>query len=189
MTDPDADGCLFDINKYPTRPLPVWVSTLQRRVWTASKAQLIQRYLKLFVMITHHGYYIDAFAGPQNENRESSWAAKQVLEMTPKWFRKFTLCEIGQKGLACLRELKEAEAKGDNRPVDIVAGDSNTELPRYLAANPTKEKMATFCLLDQRTTECDWATVQAVAQHKQAGHKVEIFTFSHHGGLNVAPKI
>ncbi len=39
------------------------------------------------------------------------------------------------------------------------------------------ESEATFCLLDQQTFECHWATVQTLAKHKQSGYKIELFYF------------
>jgi hypothetical protein len=39
--------------------------------------------------ITKHGTYIDGFAAPQEAEHPDMWAAKLVLEMTPKWFRNF----------------------------------------------------------------------------------------------------
>ena len=33
-------------------------------VWTDNKASLISRYIYCFELVTHHGTYIDGFAGP-----------------------------------------------------------------------------------------------------------------------------
>ena len=46
-----------------------------------------------------------------------------------------------------------------------------------LERTPIREKEATFALLDQRTFECHWATVRALAMHKKGGNKVELFYF------------
>src|SRR5690606_17838057 len=46
-----------------------------------------------------------------------------------------------------------------------------------LAGDKITEKMATFALLDQRTFECHWRSVIALAQHKKAGNKIELFYF------------
>ena len=42
---------------------------------------------------------------------------------------------------------------------------------------PITPKTACFCPIDQRTFECQWATVEAVARHKAEGRKVEVFYF------------
>lgn len=42
---------------------------------------------------------------------------------------------------------------------------------------PVKDSEACFCLLDQRTFECDWASVVTLAKHKKAGNKIELFYF------------
>ena len=57
----------------------------------------------------------------------------------------FVLFEKSPAGVKHLEELKATEA--GKRDVKVVAGDSNIQLPAYLAANPIKEKEATFCLL------------------------------------------
>lgn len=41
------------------------VKPLINPIWTENKAKLIERYLYYFVLVTHHGTYIDGFAGPQ----------------------------------------------------------------------------------------------------------------------------
>ena len=50
-----------------------------------------------------NGTYIDGFAGPQDPERPETWAAKLVLEMEPKWFRDFWLCELTQAGVDALK--------------------------------------------------------------------------------------
>src|SRR5271166_385514 len=84
--------------------------SLRFPLWTQNKAKLIQTYLQLFVYITHHGTYIDGFAAPQDAALPDTWAAKLVLEMEPKWFREFWLCDIDPKGLQKLRQLRDAHA-------------------------------------------------------------------------------
>jgi hypothetical protein len=75
-------------------------------LWTQNKARLIQEYLRLFEFVTHHGTYIDGFAAPQESAQPDMWAAKLVLEMEPKWFREFWLCDIDPQGIARLGALK-----------------------------------------------------------------------------------
>ena len=60
---------------------------LEHHIWTESKANLIQHYLQGFVFVTHHGTYMDGFAGPQNPNKHKMWAAKLVVESRPRWLR------------------------------------------------------------------------------------------------------
>src|SRR6266567_4838810 len=63
-------------------------------IWTGCKAKLIERYLFYFVQITHHGTYMDGFAGPQEPNKPEMWAAKLVLESAPRWLKNFFLFEL-----------------------------------------------------------------------------------------------
>jgi three-Cys-motif partner protein len=66
----------------------------------------------------------------------------------------------------------------------VTQGDSNVELPAWLAQHPIPVQEATFCLLDQRTFECDWQTVVEVARHKKTGNKIELFYFLAQGWLD-----
>ncbi len=125
-----------------------------RPIWTEHKAKLIERYLYYFVMITHHGTYIDGFGGPQETDNPEMWSAKLVLESEPRWLQRFYLCELKSSSIAALETLKSSQP------------------PR----NRVPPKQATFCLLDQRTFECDWATVERLAKHKSP-HKIELFYF------------
>ena len=87
-----------------------------------------------------------------------------------------------------LKELKAAQPprtqKEGKGTIEIYRGDCNKTLPQMLAANPIKDSEATFCLLDQWTRECDWATVKCVAGHKKGGKKIELFYFFPHGWID-----
>ncbi len=153
-----------------------------RPYWTENKAKLIERYLYQFLMVTKHGLYIDGFAGPQEEHHSTeNWSARLVLSLRPQWLRKFVLIEQNadqvERIKAMTRGLPRTPLGKKMRNIAIHHGDVNVVLPKYLSDNPIRRTMATFCLLDQRTFECHWATVQTVAQHKKAGHKIEIFYF------------
>jgi len=91
---PDVDGSRVKI--YAERP-----------IWTEHKAKLIERYLYYFVMITHHGIYIDGFAGPQEPDEPEMWAAKLVLESEPRWLRRFYLCEMKPSSVTALEALRD----------------------------------------------------------------------------------
>lgn len=153
-----------------------------RPIWTEHKAKLIERYLYYFVMITHHGTYIDGFAGPQETDMPEMWSAKLVLESEPRWLQRFYLCELKASSIAALEELKSSQPprnKGKKEPkrlVKIVPGDFNKTVTEVLAGDNIPPKQATFCLLDQRTFECDWQTVKFLAAHKPP-HKIELFYF------------
>jgi len=178
----DGEKYLFDIHALPTKEKERSYKSLETRVWTHTKAQFIARYLQYFVYITRHGTYLDAFAGPQDHKKLKCWAARLVLRNKPRMLRHFVLCEKSPKGLKYLEKLKGKEKpKFDLR---IIAGDSNVTLPKFLSENPIKDKEATFCLLDQRTFECNWETVKAVAAHKKKGNKIELLYFLAQGWLN-----
>ena len=159
-------------------------------IWTECKAKLIERYLYYFVQITHNGTYIDAFAGPQEPDKPEMWSAKLVIESRPRWFRKFHLFELKESSVALLHQLRDSQPPRDKvkkepkRKIDIHAGDFNQNIQRVLAENPVGDKEASFCLLDQRTRECDWQSVKTVATHKNGGNKIELFYFFPEGWIN-----
>jgi hypothetical protein len=158
-------------------------------VWTDNKARFIMLYLRYFVYITHHGTYIDGFAGPQAECETESWAAKLVLESKPRWIRHVHLCDANRSQIKRLKELKAAQPSVDdggrpiNRSINIYYGDFNSKIDEVLGTGEIGESEATFCLLDQRTFECDWQTVEKLAQYKKSSNKIELF-YLQTGGWN-----
>jgi three-Cys-motif partner protein len=149
--------------------------SLRFPLWTQNKARLIQEYLRLFEFITHHGTYIDGFAAPQESAHPEMWAANLVLEIEPKWFREFWLCDIDPTGIGRLQVLKAAHETAKRR-IEVLVGDFNETVYEILGAGTIGEKTATFALLDQRTFECEWRTVLALGKHKRQT-KIELFYF------------
>jgi three-Cys-motif partner protein len=184
--DPNAERQhpLFEMPSTPdVDPPEPAVRTPEHPVWTDNKARFIMRYLRYFVFITKHGTYIDGFAGPQEECETDSWAAKLVLESEPRWIRHVHLCDAKASQVKRLKELAKAQPTFDvagkriSRDIHVYKGDFNKKVDEILALGDITEKEATFCLLDQRTFECDWATVAKLALFKTKGHKIELFYF------------
>jgi three-Cys-motif partner protein len=158
------------------------VRPLERPVWTENKARLIERYLFFFVMVTKHGTYIDGFAGPQTSEPDDMWAARLVLQTKPPWLRHFYLYDSDRNQAQRLDALRQLHCARDVR---VCHADFNEEVHWLLASGNIQENEATFCLLDQRTFECHWATVEALAAHKRT-HKIELFYFLPQGWLDRA---
>jgi three-Cys-motif partner protein len=84
--------------------------------------------------------------------------------------------------LSSLRKLAERESeacdkKGKklSRKVEIIHADFNRAIETILDSNSISQKEATFCLLDQRTFECHWATLERLAKYKQPpNNKIEL---------------
>jgi three-Cys-motif partner protein len=167
-----------------SRPISPKIIRLQQPVWSKDKAALIERYLFLFVMVTKHGTYIDGFAGPQRKGNYPLWTARRVLESEPKFLRHVHLCDLDPRQAASLRQLRADHCTNPPRDVKVYEGDFNSLVGDVLDSVPEKE--ATFCLLDQRTFECDWATVDTIARHKKQGLKIEQFYFLPVGWLSRA---
>jgi three-Cys-motif partner protein len=159
-------------------------------IWTGCKAKLIERYLYYFVQITRHGTYIDGFSGPQKLGKEDMWAAKLVLESRPRWFRTFHLFELNPKSVELLIKMRDDQPPRDKtkrepkRRVEIYPGDFNANIGPALKNAPIAGKEATFCLLDQRTLECNWESVETIATHKKGRNKIELFYFFPEGWIN-----
>ena len=155
---------------------------IHSRLWTSHKARLISEYLRYFVYITKHGVYIDGFAGPQYSDQTDSWASKLVLANEPKWLRRFYLCDDDPKQYAFLESLRRSQPAVRNRLVVVEQADFNSYVGTLLKTSDIRETTAAFCLLDQRTFECNWATVRKIAKYKSAT-KIEIFTLFRLAGL------
>lgn len=149
--------------------------SLRHPLWTENKARLIQEYIRLFTFVTKHGAYIDGFAAPQRRERMDLCSAKLVLQTEPKWVRNLWLCDIDPKGIDLLNEIKALHDEPKRR-INVCPGDFNQSVENILASGLITDKTATFALLDQRTFECDWSTVQRLARHKTTT-KIELFYF------------
>jgi three-Cys-motif partner protein len=166
---------LFSAADYETGAGPRF-KPLAERVWTKNKASLVARYLKYFVYVTKHGTYIDLFAGRQSDKAENGWSAEQVLVMQHPQIaiRQYYLFEQDQSKIWHLQQL--ADQYPDWR-IQVTQGDSNVQVRKLLPVGSIREKEATFCLLDQRTMECEWDTCRHVASLKEGGFKPEQFYF------------
>lgn len=148
-------------------------------LWTESKAALIAGYLRRFVNITHHGTYIDGFAGPQRD--AAIWSAPRVVGI--ELLQHFFLCDRKPRQIAALEQLMR---ENPGRDIRVVPGDFNRTVDEVLASGVIDDTEASFALLDQRTFECQWSTVQKLARHKQGARKVEQFYFLANGWLDRA---
>jgi three-Cys-motif partner protein len=170
-------GALFDLEPV-TREKAIQFKPLKQALWTHQKAKLIAAYLRLFIMVTKHGTYIDGFAGPQAPDQAESWSADLALAIEPRWMNHFHLCDNSAPQIAHLNELKLRQPHDRKRRIEIYHGDFNKTVDAVLNGSGLGPKRAAFALLDQRTFECDWATVTKLADHKrQAGRKIELFYF------------
>lgn len=174
---------LFDLPVVDRKTLTF--APIRNRIWTEQKASLISRYLRLFVLITKHGTYIDGFAGPQYPDKLDAWTAKLVIESEPRWLKSFFVCELDKSKLPLLQSLIDTQPKKPKRHFQVLDGDFNVRVHDVLASGKVRERIATFCLLDQRTFECDWTTVEALARAKTS-EKIELMYFVPTGWLQRA---
>lgn len=146
-------------------------------VQTDAKSRLIAEYITRFQLVTRGGLYVDGFAAPQSRIHPEAWTARRVLEIMPPRLRTFWLCDLDPGGVEQLRELK---ARHNGRPrvrkVFVLPGDFNRSVDLILASGRIHKRTAVFALLDQRNTECHWATVQKLARFKSRT-KIEMLYF------------
>lgn len=178
-----GQGVLFDLP--PTEGKTLVFKPARAPFWTENKAKLIARYLYYFVLITKHGAYVDGFAAPQEREHTDSWSAKLVLESKPPFLREFWLCDVDPVGVGYLKRLAAEQPAIKNRSVHVVAGDFNRNVQKVLVSSNITDSTAAFCLLDQRTFDREWKTLEALAAHKQT-NKIELFYFLASGWLDRA---
>lgn len=174
MSEPMSWEALPIFDPGPATPQEIVTKTIERPVWSENKAMLVARYLHYFVFITRHGTYIDAFAGPQTNVGDDAWTAELVLRNEPKWLRHFHLFDEDSTQAQILRGLADEHS---DRNVAVHEGNSNVVLPAMMPAGSIPSGEATFCLLDQRTFECEWQLCEHVAALRPGGTKVEQFYF------------
>ena len=167
---------------------PLRLKPPSERLWTRNKAQLIAKYLREFVYVTRHGTYVDVFAGRQSDQVDASWSVEEVIDKQLDSFhlRHYWLFEKDPTKVAALEALRDAHPE-----LDVVVNppcDSNRAVPAALPVGQLGEKEATFCLIDQRTTECEWSTVRHLASMKPGRYKPELFYFLAQGWFNRALK-
>src|SRR6266853_1773330 len=98
---------------------------------TGCKSKLIERYLFYFVQITFHGTYIDAFAGPQKNDKPEMWSAKLVMESVPRWLKNFFFFELDPAQVTRIRQMFDSQPPHDKkkmepkRRIEIYPGDFN----------------------------------------------------------------
>jgi three-Cys-motif partner protein len=187
--DTSTSELFSDLPAPPPADDLVQLKAVRHPVWTEQKAKLISRYLKLFTFVTRHGTYIDGFAGQQSDKAAEGWAADLVLAQRPWRLRRYYLCDAGRAQVEGLEALKARQPprnkkKDSKREIEVMHGDFNVLVNKILTEK--KLDVATFCLLDQRTFECKWATVEALARHRSTGNKIELFYFLPIGWLNRA---
>ena len=153
-------------------------------LWTIDKSRLIDEYIHHFLIVTKHGVYLDLFAGPQHASDMENWSVRRVLRRRTKGnpsIRHYAVCDSNPDQVRRLRGL------GQTHPsFRVYADDANACVHQMLEEAPITEKTACFCLIDQRTFECHWATVEAVARYKRAGYKIELFYFLAQGWIDRA---
>ena len=180
----DTQSALFDLGpakprRRPSKPLV----EIGAPLWTADKSRLIDEYIHHLLLITKHGVYLDLFAGPQRPTDTENWSVRRVLRRRTEGpaIRHYAVCDKNPRQVRRLQDVGR-----DHRSFRVYGGDANEHVHAMLRDAPITSKTACFCLVDQRTFQCHWATVEAVARHKREGYKIELFYFLAQGWIDRA---
>ena len=148
-------------------------------LWTTDKAALVASYIHHFLFVTKHGVYVDLFAAPQDN--EEDWCIRRVLEGRTRGpaISYYAACDIDPQGIRALQDL----AQRSEAPFRVYRGNANDQVRQMLDDAQIRDNTPCFCLIDQRTFECNWSTVETIAKYKRAGHKIEVSTSSQNDGL------
>ena len=167
----------------PTPRPPQAPVKIDAPLWTADKAALIGEYIHLFLMVTKNGVYLDLFAGPQRSGDTHNWSVRRVLERRTEGpaIRHYAVCDRDPGQARRLRDLGRTHDS-----FRVYEGDANERVHDMLNEARIGPKTACFCLMDQRTFECQWSVVRAVARHKRNGYKIEVFYFLAQGWIDRA---
>jgi len=164
----------------PVRKKPK-ISPIGSSLATSQKSRLIAEYLRLFVYITKSGYYLDLFSGPQDESIQSEdWSFRRVVAAQPpnRCLNGYFLFEQDPDQFQRVESLNSSLNSALQGRVHLFPGDCNLEIGKILRPEILSTSKPAFALLDQRTMECNWRTVEALADYKrEADYKIELFYF------------
>ena len=144
--------------------------------WTQEKLEILRQYLDAYTTVLKNQpfnlKYIDAFAGSGwyrdrgvdpsstygdfDELREGS--ATIALEIQDRPFDHAIFIE---REPGFVNSLNELRARHPNRPIEVIRGDANEELPIICSDMRASDRAVVF--LDPYATEVDWTTVEAIA--------------------------
>jgi three-Cys-motif partner protein len=88
------------------------------------------------------------------------------------------------KGYAALQQMVAGIKRPKRHRIETRKGDFNQVVHEILRECSITESTASFCLLDQRTFECEWNTVRTLATFKADTNKIELFYFLASGWLD-----
>ncbi len=80
----------------------------------------------------------------------------------------------------------DSQPKRRGRSIEHQRGDFNVWVDDVLQSGSITDTTAAFALLDQRSTECEWSTVEKLARHKRGDTKIELFYFFPTGWIHRA---
>jgi three-Cys-motif partner protein len=143
--------------------------------WTRHKLQILESYLAEFAKAAKNveeRIYLDLFAGwPENQSRETDelilGSARRAIEVQPP-FTKIGLFELEGKAARLEQAIRRAYS---NRPgIKVFPGDCNTSVPKALEQLRLQKLdwAPTFTFVDQFDSEIEWATLQQIAQFRNA---------------------
>ena len=144
--------------------------------WTSQKLKILRSYLDAYTTVLKNQpfqlIYIDAFAGPgwrkdkliyTNEyddfRKLHKGSPRIAIETNNRLFDKLIFIE---KDPDKIKELNKLKLTFNNRNIEIIQGDANSEITKICEGFRAKDRAVVF--LDPFATEVDWNTVKCIAK-------------------------
>ena len=140
--------------------------------WTEQKLDILQEYLRTYTTVLKKQRfnltYVDAFAGEGSYAVESDeydefvemrdGSTRIALETDNRPFDSFLFIDVDSTATDSLRDMIR-EYPG--RPVDVVQGDANVEIPKFCRKMRWNDRAVVF--LDPYATSVVWSTIEEIA--------------------------
>lgn len=173
LDDAELARLLEDVDEVPTPPPARDQATQLREFhgWTLDKLEIFEMYLKMYRRVAGSGAYIDAFAGTGRGVARLATGTQKVdgsslIAAKSGAFASLDLIEMSPERVAALRASVEALAERQRSKVRVHEGDSNLVIPQLLNDGVVGPDRPCFALLDQDSTQLDWATIELLAGWK-----------------------
>lgn len=139
--------------------------------WTLNKLEVLEKYLKMYRRVAGGGTFIDAFAGTgrglvTQNNDERPCDGSSVIAARSGSFSALHLIEIDHRNIETLTSVVKSLPRNQSRKIRIHTADCNRLIPELLTSNTLDDSKPCFVLLDQDSTQLDWATIEALATWK-----------------------
>lgn len=128
-------------------------------------------YLKLYRRVAGSGAFIDGFAGTgqgriTRDGLTLTVDGSGLIAVKSSAFSTLDLIELGDESFDSLSNTVARLTKGQQSKIRLHKGDCNQVIPQLLANDRLDPGRPCFALLDQESTQLEWATIENLASWK-----------------------